>query len=283
MVFRSGWIVLVRVRRPDDAPPVDLSGFAPIEAPVGRFYADPFVVAAMDGPRIYVEDCPDGTHHGRISSLRATADGRWTFERVALDDLEHRAYPHALHTEIGLVVTPDSGRNGGVDLFLDVGALAPFRRIAQCLENIPASDPTLLWHEGRHWLFATVTGHGMSPWDELHLFSSAVLDGPWQPHPQNPVVADVRRARPAGRIFRRGNQLIRPGQDCSVMYGHRIVLNAISTLTPEEYLERPIGFIQPDGIRGVQRTPTYTFDGSIEALDGYHRVLRVPGRSMFRR
>ena len=246
---------------------------------MGRFYADPFVVASADGPRIYVEDCPDGSHRGRISSLVEDAHGRWVLERVALDDLEHRAYPHALNTELGLVVTPDSGRSGGVDFFLDLGHGAPFKRIGQCLAGIPASDPTLLWHDGRYWLFATVTWHGMSPWDELHLFSAATLDGSWQPHPRNPVVADVRRARPAGRIFRHGDQLIRPGQDCSVAYGRRIVLNAISTMTPTEFEERQVGFIQPDQMRGVQRTHTYTFDGSIEVLDAYRRVLRLPGRT----
>ena len=184
---------------------------------------------------------------------------------------------------MGLVVTPDSGRNGGVDMFLDPGPEARFQRIGQCLEGVPASDPTLLWHEDRYWLFVTITEHGMSPWDELHLFSSVTLDGSWLAHPRNPVVADVRRARPAGRIFRHGNQLIRPGQDCSVAYGRQIILSAISTLTPTEYAERPIGSIRPDHMRGVQRTHTYTFDGSIEALDGYRRVLRLPGRTPFRR
>ena len=88
-----------------------------------------------------------------------------------------------------------------------------------CLADVPASDPTLLWHDGRYWLFVAATGRGMSPWDELHLFSAARLADVWEPHPQNPIVADVRRARPAGRIFSRGGELIRPGQDCSVEYG----------------------------------------------------------------
>ena len=278
VLFRTGWSVLVRQRKPDQEPPRDLSGFEPIEAPTGRFYADPFVVATLDGHRLYVEDCPDGAHRGRISALRLAADGRWALERIALDDLEHRAYPHALRTDAGLLVTPDGGRSGGVDLFLDHGPGAGLKRIGRCLEGVPASDPTLLWHDGRYWLFVTVTGYGMSPWDELHLFSAATLDDLWRPHPRNPVVADVRRARPAGRIFRRGDGWIRPGQDCSVAYGRRIVLSAITTLTPDEYEEHPIGSIEPEGVSGIRRTHTYTFDGSIEALDGYRRVLRRPGR-----
>jgi hypothetical protein len=276
VLFRTGWLVLVRSREPGQGPPRDLSGFRPIEAPKGRFYADPFVVDTGGGPRLYVEDCPDGAHRGRISTLRKAADGRWTLERVVLDDMEHRAYPHVLRAGTGLLVSPDSGRGGGVDLFVDHWPAAGLERIGRCLEGVPASDPTLLWHDGRYWLFVTVTGHGMSPWDELHLYSAATLAGVWHPHPRNPIVADVRRARPAGRIFRRGDEWIRPGQDCSVAYGRRIVLSAINTLTPDAYAEHPISSIEPDGFPGVRRTHTYTFDGSIEALDGYRRVFRRP-------
>ena len=205
ILFRTGWTVIIRSRELGQEPPGDLSGFRTVEAPPGRFYADPFVVAADDGTRLLVEDCPDGSHRGRISVLRMASDGRWVHERVALDDLEHRAYPHALTTDAGLLITPDSGRSGGVDLFLDRGARAGLERIGRGLEGTAASDPTLLWHDGRYWLFVTVTGHGMSPWDELHLYSAGTPDGQWHPHPRNPVVADVRRARPAGRIFRRGD------------------------------------------------------------------------------
>jgi hypothetical protein len=150
---------------------------------------------------------------------------------------------------------------------------------------VTASDPTLLWHDGRYWLFATVTGGGMNPWDELHLFSADTLTGLWHPHPRNPVVADVRRARPAGRVFRQGNRLIRPGQDCSVAYGGRIVFSAITTLTADSYEEHPIGSLEPRGMAGVSRTHTYTFDGDLEAVDGYRRVpgWTGPGRRSGRR
>ena len=124
ILFRTGWLVLVRERDADQGIPHNVSGFEPIEAPAGRFYADPFVVDTPDGHRLYVEDCPDRAHRGRISTLRRAGAGRWTLERVALDDLEHRAYPHVLRTEAGLLVTPDSGRRGGVDLFIDRGSSA---------------------------------------------------------------------------------------------------------------------------------------------------------------
>ena len=71
-------------------------------------------------------------------------------------------------------------------------------------------------------------------------------------------------------------ELVRPGQDCSEEYGKRIVLSAITELTPKTYEERPIGSIEPQGLPGISRTHTYTFDGPIEALDGFRRTLRRP-------
>ncbi len=227
-----------------------------------------------EGDRIYVEDCPNGTHRGRISILRPTPEGGWRPERMALADIAHRAYPHVIKTPDGLVVTPDGGRNGGVDIFIDRGPRTGFEHVARCLDDLSISDATLLWHDERYWLFVAVTGHGMSPWDELHLYSSATLRGLWHPHPRNPVVADVRRARPAGRIFRHAGRLIRPGQDCSEAYGRRIVLSAITTLNDTDYEEHPIGSIEPAGTHGIERTHTYSFDGSTEALDGYRRTFR---------
>ncbi|HET7026196.1 MAG TPA: hypothetical protein VFI28_00745, partial [Candidatus Limnocylindrales bacterium] len=123
-------------------------------------------------------------------------------------------------------------------------------------------------------LLATVTDVGMAPWDELHLFSAPSLNAEWRAHPRNPVVADARRSRPAGRVLRIGDRLVRPGQDCSRSYGRRIVLSSITTLTETEYEERVIGTIEPTGQPGVTRTHCYTTDGDVEVLDGFERVAR---------
>jgi hypothetical protein len=39
--------------------------------------------------------------------------------------------------------------------------------------------------------------------------------------------SDVRKARPAGRLFHHDNDIYRPSQGCSVGYGHGLVLNKI--------------------------------------------------------
>jgi hypothetical protein len=128
----------------------------------------------------------------------------------------------------------------------------------------------------RLWLFVGMAEHGAAPDDELHLFSSTALLGPWEPHPANPVVSDVRSARPAGRIFRYGQDLIRPSQDCSRRYGHAIVLNRIEVLTTSEYRETAAGRIEPDWFPRLLATHTYGFGERVEVIDGKRAVARSP-------
>jgi hypothetical protein len=96
------------------------------------------------------------------------------------------------------------------------------------------------------------------------------------PHPSNPIVSDVRRARPAGRIFLRDGKLIRPAQDSSRRYGGAIVLNEIEVLTETDYREKAVGRIEPNWRRRTVGTHCYTTDGRYETIDGYRRRVKPP-------
>jgi hypothetical protein len=134
----------------------------------------------------------------------------------------------------------------------------------------------LLEQDGRLWLFTAVAEEGASLHDELHLFSATTLEGPWEPHPMNPVVSDVRSARPAGRIFRHRGHLIRPSQDCSRRYGHALVFNRVDVLSADDYAETPIGRIEPDWMPGLVATHTYDAGTAFEVVDGKRVVARWP-------
>jgi hypothetical protein len=148
------------------------------------------------------------------------------------------------------------------------------------LSDVVATDATLVRHDGRLWLFVAIAVGGGRAIDELFLFSADSLDGEWEPHPLNPVVSDVRCARPAGRVFVRDGQLIRPAQDCSRAYGWRLVFNRIEVLSRDEYRERPIGAIEPAPGSGNLRTHSYDADGVYEVLDGFRMRPRFSIRGM---
>lgn len=147
------------------------------------------------------------------------------------------------------------------------------------MENIRAGDATLYFADNRWWMFANISEtKGASLADELCIFSSTeLLSQDWQPHPANPVVSDCRNARPAGRVFKHGNQLYRPAQNSSFRYGYGFNLNEITRLTEDEYAEITVSRIEPHWDKKI--TGTHTFN----KVDALHMIDASYHRSRFRR
>ena len=135
---------------------------------------------------------------------------------------------------------PETRESGQVRLYRCIDFPGQWRFEKTLIDNVSAADPTLFTHNGKYWLFLSGVEWNASPDEELYLFTADSPMGPWKPHALNPVVADVRRARPAGAIINRDGELFRPGQDCSTSYGAGIVLNRIDSLTDTEYRETPV-------------------------------------------
>lgn len=271
------WFVAVRRRAADG------HAHAPVRAlpnPAGRYLGDPFAIEVGGRHFLFVEDYSYTDGRAAISVSEAGPDDAWSPPRKVLECNYHLSYPFVFEYEGAIYMVPETGEAGRVELYRAVAFPYEWRLDRVLLAGLNATDATLhIEDDGLLWLFANVMeGHGDR--GELWLFSSPSLVGEWRSHPRNPIVTDPGSARPAGRLFRRGNVLIRPSQDCSREYGEAVVLNRVDVLSPEEYHETAIGRIEPDWIPGVERTHTYTFDSRYECFDGYRRVPRLRiGRS----
>ena len=157
-------------------------------------------------------------------------------------DRWHRSYP-LTWTEAGEVYLLPECVDGDEILLHRLGIdgrAKPFHAIARGR----FADATLFAHDRRYWVAATdldVGGH-----DNLCLFHSERLVGPWQAHPHNPVKLDIRSSRSAGTPFVVDGQLFRPAQDCAVSYGAAVAINRVLTLTPDEFVERVERRLAPD-------------------------------------
>jgi hypothetical protein len=209
-----------------------------------------------------------------ISVSAAESDGAWSPPRRALEGDHHLSYPFVFEHEGAIYMLPETGEVDRIELYRAVEFPDEWRLHRVLLDGVTAVDATLHIEDGLLWLFAMVI-EGPEDRGELRLFSSRSLDGEWRAHPRNPIVTDPGRARPAGRLFRRGGILIRPGQDCSREYGEAVVLNRVDVLSPDEYRETPVDRIESGWMPGVERTHTFTFDSRYEFLDGYRRVRRL--------
>jgi hypothetical protein len=166
-----------------------------------------------------------------------------------------------------------------VELYRCAGAPDRWEFDRVLIPGVRAADATLAEHDGLWWLFACVPAEGAhNDVEELHLFHAEGPLGPWRPHRANPVKSDVGSARPAGRLYRRGGAWYRPAQDCTLGYGHSIVLNRVTCWDVTCYDEVEDGRIPPGWADGVDRTHTFNALGDLFVIDA--RVARsrfLPG------
>jgi hypothetical protein len=124
-------------------------------------------------------------------------------------------------------------------------------------------------------MFVNVAEDGAHPDDELHLFHADDLLGDWRPHPRNPIKSDVRCARPAGRLYREGEALIRPAQIGVPLYGSGISLNRVLRLSLQDYAEEEVGRIVPQAGDRVLGLHTLNRAGELSVIDAFMRRARL--------
>lgn len=110
-------------------------------------------------------------------------------------------------------------------------------------ENFAGIDPTIIEFNGTWYIFATDGSKGSNSY--LNIFYSNNPLEKWHEHELNPVKIDITSARGGGGIFKEGNSLIRPAQNCYPDYGTSIVFNKIEILSPSEFKESVIGSVMP--------------------------------------
>ena len=164
-------------------------------------------------------------------------------------------------------MVPESVATGTVDLYR--AATFPDRWVkeATLLTGVEASDATLLEHDGRWWMFATVRAGGAFS-DALHIWSAPELRGPWQAHRGNPVLVDIAAARPGGRMVRRNGRLIRPFQDCTEGYGAALGLAEVTRLDDGGFAQRVETVLRPGPEWPGRRLHTLNRAGRLECIDG---------------
>jgi hypothetical protein len=276
-VARQQWFVAYQRRR-DALPSAAAFHCATVLAPPrDRFYADPCLIDWHDETHLFFEQFGYATGKGVIATCQLTADGRCSAPQIALERPYHLSYPFVFRVGEEAFMLPETAASGAIELYRANAFPTGWTLDSVIVSGVRAVDPTLVEHEGRFWLFANVAVDGASNDDELCLFSAPALRGPWEPHPRNPVISDVRRARPAGRPFvDDAGRLIRPSQDCAGGYGSAVVFSRIDELSTTEYHETPVGRLERSWRATNLGTHTYARSRLWEALDGRAWVRRGP-------
>jgi len=224
--------------------------------PRDRFWADPFAVEYQGRYFIFFEELPFSTEKGRIMAVEVSENGEPGEPQVVLERPYHLSYPFVFDWGGSLYMMPETAANGTVEVYRCEMFPLQWRLHKVVLDKLSAYDATLWRQDDRWWMFVNVAEPGADSTDELHLYWSTTPLGPWTAHRANPVVSDVRCARPAGPLFVRDGNLYRPSQDCSLAYGHSVLINRVDVLNGDDYRETAVHRISPGWRKDILRVHT---------------------------
>jgi hypothetical protein len=269
------WFLMLDVRR---SPAIAFRRYRSLIPPPDRYWADPFVVRREGRYFLFFEELLHRAEHGRISVLELDEKGRPAHETpaVALQRPYHLSYPFLFEYEGELFMIPETSENRTIECYRCVELPERWELHATLMEGVTAVDATLHQHGESWWLFVNIEPNpGASTWDELHLFHADRPFGTeWRPHPQNPIVSDVRRARPAGALFEHAGRLYRPAQDCGRVYGYGLRFHEVLRMDETEYEEREVAFAEPNFAPHILGIHTFNRAHRLTVIDAKRRRWR---------
>lgn len=260
------WEVAISCGSADPRPGTG-SSFRTLEAREGTYWADPFPIRTSDADLVFVEEYVREAGRGRLAVVSLDGSRRgWSTVTTILDLPTHLSYPFVFQWEGGWYLLPEQAATGALELYVAERFPDVWRWHSRILES-PVADATLEQIEDRWWMFAAMAVEAGAPADQLHVFHAMSPLGPWKPHLLNPIVADVRSARPAGRLQRREDGWYRVAQDGSESYGHAIRVLRIDRLDESGYRETMVDVIAPEWEPGLRGTHTINIHDGLIAID----------------
>ena len=244
-----------------------VGGYQTLQDDGKRYYADPFLFEHQGQMHLFVEEYPYATGQGVISAAIIGADGRIGTPRIVLERPYHLSYPQVFEHDGTIYMIPETGANRTIELFRAVDFPNHWVLEAVLVDNVLAGDATYLLHEGRHWLFASITGKGGSTWDQLGLFHAPTLLGPWTAHVANPVLTDAGAARPAGQMQVIDGKIWRLAQNCIGGYGRGITIASVDRLDVDGYAQTVHRHLPPDPAWGMQAVHSLNISNGVEVVD----------------
>lgn len=234
----------------------------------GRFWADPFPIKVGGKYYIFFEEYLNSEGKAHISVIQVDQNGITSGPTEALKQDCHLSYPFVFEREGNYYMIPETGERNVVQLYRSVSFPFDWQPQQVLLEANCPLDATLIEVNGTWWMFVNIQEESVTVnWDELHLYYSESPFGPWKPHARNPVISDVRSARPAGRLFWSNNVLYRPSQDSSMRYGYATTINKVTRLSATEYNETEVSKILPDWDTNILGVHTLNMLDEITVID----------------
>jgi hypothetical protein len=272
LFYFDQWILMFKLNKSPSIA-TSLYQFKKIIPPKDRIWADPFITYKKGKYYIFIEELLFSQNKGFISVIEMDDKGNYTKPEKVLERDYHLSYPQIIEERGEVYMLPETKSNKSIELYKCLQFPFKWRLEKVLMKGVNAVDSTIFYHNEKYWMFTNmVRNHGASSHDELFLFHSDELkSNNWIDHPQNPIVSDVKKARPAGKIFIMNEKIYRPSQNCSGHYGYGLKINEIIIINENVYEERTVDSIEPDWDRKLKGTHTINTERNLTMIDGIYR------------
>lgn len=204
--------------------------------------ADPFLFVHNNRLFLFYEDKRYLTP-GVISMCYTDDLEHWSEPKVVLQEPYHLSYPYVFEDGGCVYMVPETSADHSIRLYkAQNGDLTQFSFESYLIQrkdgfdglDIDYSDSSVYKKDGFYYLMTTCK---RCDGNELLLYYSKDLKGPYLQHPSSPIVISQKIGRNAGAFIEKGHQLFRVAQDCVLRYGDNVHLMEIIELTPASYKE----------------------------------------------
>ena len=267
-LYFEQWQLQYAINR-ENKPPESFIHFNKIIPPKDRFWADPDFIKKESKYYIFFEELIYAKKKAHISMIEMDGNGNLSAPKIILRKDYHLSFPFVFQTDNRYYLIPETSGNKTIELYKCVDFPGEWSLQSILMNDVIAADSNIFFHNGKWWLFTNIKeNEGISLYDELFLFfSNDFQSNKWTPHPQNPIISDVKSARPAGHIFRYNNNLYRPSQNSLGRYGYGMKINQIITLNENEYEEKVIDQIKPNWGKNYLGTHTLNYKEDLTMID----------------
>ena len=200
-----------------------------------KFVADPFIIKEGDVWNLFFEVYNNDTQQGDLAVATSTNTWIWNYGKVILDEPFHLSYPYVFKSEGEYYLIPESFEDNSIRLYKADEFPTKWSYVKTLIEGRDYVDNSIVFFNDKWWLFSSVTSN-----DTLYLHYADSLTGPWQEHPQSPIVTeDLHKSRPSGRLLIYNDNLYRFTMDVKPSIGtHQVMAYEITEITPTSYSEQ---------------------------------------------
>jgi hypothetical protein len=244
-----------------------------------KFVADPFLIKEGKTWYLFFEVYNNETQQGDLAVATSNNSWTWHYQQIVLDENFHLSYPYVFRWEDDYYLIPESFEANSIRLYKADNFPTDWSFVTTLVEGKDFVDNSIVFFNDKWWLFASVTSH-----DTLYLYHADDLEGPWEEHPESPIVEENNHiARPSGRVLVYEDRLYRYTMDVDPPFGtHQILAFEITDITPSSYSEKlvqedPVLIASGSGWNGQamhQLDPVQvSIDSWIASVDGFGKYL----------